>query len=1343
MSISPIKQARADFFEYSAEILCIIESSGLIHQVNPTFQDQLGYSGKDCIQKQFIDFIFPTDQAKTIAALEKIRNGGLTLDLDLRFRYHDGSYQVIRWKGCAGKANEFIYLSALDVTDNKQQCKSFQSPEYINASILAEVPIGIFRTDDKGHCLFVNPAWTAITGLSFQDASGTGWAKSLHPEDRGRVFEEWEQSVRSGLPFRSEYRFLRPDGTVRWVYGQSIAERDKNGELIGYLGTLTDISEQQKAKNLLLQSKKNFEIAIADAPFPVMLHAEDGEVVFVNKIWTELTGYALQDIPNTSAWMRQICRLNSEKEQQNISINLESAASNWEDGEFVVQTKSGTQLIWQVRSAPLGLIADSQQGVITMAADVTQRKHAENNERETRQRLELATKSALIGIWDFDISQNRLIWDDRMYELYGIDRESFNGAYEAWEQGVHPEDRPSAHAAVQAAIRGEQDFHTNFRVVWPGGEVRELESHAMVLCDVQGKAQRMIGVNWDITDLKLVEAKLRKQLSLAAFRAAITTILAQDHCLKDFLQSCSEAMVTHLDSAFARIWLLNTNSNILELKASAGLYTHLDGAHSQIPVGKYKIGLIAQEGKPHLTNNLEQDQRISDREWARSQSLVAFAGYPLMAEGKTIGVIAMFSHQYLDSLTLEALDIAAHEIAMGIERDTAKAKLRLQQELYRQIFEGVSDGIIIANPETTKIITVNQATCYLLGQSVAKLVGHSFLDFLFHGKSNNIDIFDPLSLSSRVSQQSKIRRRNASPLEVEIVCNQICVGDENQLLIVIKDISERQRVEAAMQQMNHELEVRVQKRTKELVRSQSILQASEEKFRQLADNLNQVFWIIEIRKNTVLYVSPAYERVWGRSCDSLYQNTSAWLDAIHPDDWDYVQSQFSAQLYFAYELEYRIVQPNGEIRWIYGRSFPIRNAQGEIYRLAAIAEDITERKAATESLHKVNEQLEKRVIERTLALQRAKEKAEASSKAKSIFLAHMSHELRTPLNAILGFSQLLAQSSNLDAKQYENIRIINRSGAHLRKLINDVLDMSKLEAGHTTFMPKDFDLKQMLLDCQELFGQGAQEKGLSLRITAQSDVAQYIRTDEIKLRQVLINLLSNALKFTTQGSVELRVWTESTIIDPKSSLSQINLAFAVEDTGIGIAQDEINQIFKAFVQTREGENFQGGTGLGLAISYGFVKLMGGKLTVTSRSGQGSCFEFIIPVEVVGSHSKLNLTLNHNTPIAISSSLSSQSSTPPSTEICTESQNTRQILKDPQIQFTEYVYNGALQILPENILADLYQSALECDSESLITVAQKIQPDAPHLTDCLLAIAQQFQFDYILKTLQPLKERWSN
>ncbi|MDG4597165.1 MAG: PAS domain S-box protein [Candidatus Contendobacter sp.] len=385
------------------------------------------------------------------------------------------------------------------------------------------------------------------------------------------------------------------------------------------------------------------------------------------------------------------------------------------------------------------------------------------------------------------------------------------------------------------------------------------------------------------------------------------------------------------------------------------------------------------------------------------------------------------------------------------------------------------------------------------------------------------------------------------------------------------------------------------------------LKTSEERYRALIESMGEGLIAID-REARLTYANPQFQLMTGFSNEEL---RDAALETLLSDDGKAVfRVQFERRkqgIAERYELEW--LKKDGGVILTLVSPKPLHDSEGHFAGSFAAITDITESKRAERELIAYRDHLEELVRERTADLARAKDAAEAANRAKSLFLANMSHELRTPLNAILGFSALMRRDASItDNHLRQSLDIINRSGEHLLALINDILDMAKIEAGRLQARIKPLNLGTLAHDVVELMRGRATEKGLRLRLEQSSALPRLVRGDETKLRQALVNLVGNAIKFTEQGEVILRLGAT-----PESC--GLRLSIEVEDSGIGIAVADQLRIFDPFAQV-EKTGAQKGTGLGLAITRQFVELMGGRIGVTSQLGRGSCFQIELPVEPI-------------------------------------------------------------------------------------------------------------------------------
>lgn len=401
-------------------------------------------------------------------------------------------------------------------------------------------------------------------------------------------------------------------------------------------------------------------------------------------------------------------------------------------------------------------------------------------------------------------------------------------------------------------------------------------------------------------------------------------------------------------------------------------------------------------------------------------------------------------------------------------------------------------------------------------------------------------------------------------------------------------------------------------------RAVETMRQSEEQFRVIAESTSMAMLVSRLADGVISYANTSAGSMLQRESRELVQQSLGELFYIK-SDWENLQQQF-LRTQSVRDYEVRLRTASDEPLWVLA-SLHLLWLKGERVLLSTFY-DITLLKNTEIALRiseaKLREQanlLEQRVEERTRDLTQAKEAAEAASRSKAAFLANMSHELRTPLNAILGFAQLMLYDQELNEQHKTDLQTICNSGNHLLAMINDILEMSKLEAGSVMLREKECYLYEIIDTARDMLALKAQEKGLLFDFSIHPDVPPYIYIDEGKLRQILINLISNAIKFTDGGHIHVRAYlqkVEESIA--KVSATQNYICFEVEDSGVGISEIEVQTLFQPFVQTDSGRRSQEGTGLGLSISYNYVRLMGGQMSVKSRVGEGSTFSFHIPIK---------------------------------------------------------------------------------------------------------------------------------
>lgn len=417
-------------------------------------------------------------------------------------------------------------------------------------------------------------------------------------------------------------------------------------------------------------------------------------------------------------------------------------------------------------------------------------------------------------------------------------------------------------------------------------------------------------------------------------------------------------------------------------------------------------------------------------------------------------------------------------------------------------------------------------------------------------------------------------------------------GQPVQMMGVVLDITERKQIEAALRQ-------------------------SEERFRQLAENIQDVFWIFSVSEKRLIYVSPAYEQIWGRSLQALYDNYREWPEAIHPEDHDRVVLFLRENaVRDEFSVEYRVIRPDGSVRWVRDRGFPVRDAAGEVTRVTGITEDITDRKQGEAE----REQL-------LASEQAARAEAEAASRIKDEFLAILSHELRSPLNPILGWAKLLRSRKMDETTTHRALETIERNARLQAQLIEDLLDVSRILRGKLVLNQGHVTLSSTIEAAIETVQLNADAKSISIVSDLDTSLGPVLG-DPNRLQQVIWNLLSNAVKFSADGStviIRLRR-AEETLVPPDHAVIGIwptqtsgdRIPYAkieVVDTGRGIKPDFLPYVFERFRQADSTTTrVFGGLGLGLAIVRYLIEMHGGAVWAESEGeSQGAIFTVLLPL----------------------------------------------------------------------------------------------------------------------------------
>ncbi|MEB3229486.1 MAG: PAS domain S-box protein [Leptolyngbyaceae bacterium] len=1260
------------------------------------------------------------------------------------------------------------------------------------ANLAEIVPVGIFQTDTELQNLYINEHCSQLIGCSPLEAAGDGWFKHLHPDDRDRVLTTWKQAIQSGCPFQLEYRFCHPDGMEVWVYGQCIAEHDATGQLIGYVGTLTDITQRKQAELRLQCSERQNRAFLSAIPDLIVQVGADGNyrgfVSWNRSLSLEPDEVALQhknivDILPPEAAKQQLHYLQKALDSGNLQVfeqqiersgcihfeevriikcgddealfivrdvsdrrqleqttqflasivessgdaiitkNLDGIITSWNAAaeqlfgytnaeavgqpitllfpperhreeqeilkcikqgdrftllETVRHHKDGRRIDVAITVSPLWNRDGQLVGASKIARDITQRKQAESQLHEASQRLFLATESAQLGIWDWDLIGNHLAWDERMYELYGVDPLDFSEAYEAWRQGLHPADLAAAETLLQQAIAGDADFHTSFRIFWPDGQVRHISAHAIVIRNDQGIAERVIGVNWDITSQKRAEAQLE---TLVTGTVATTG--------QDFLAALVEHIAQTLEVPHVAVSLLDGDQmHTLAFWSHGSLQPNISYYHAHTPCRR-----TLDEGRFFSQSTVQQDFPL-DQDLV-DMGVNSYLGVALCsATGQTFGLLCVLSPDPIcdPQRTEQILQIFAARTAAELERQQAIASLEqlnqslegqvadrtaalLERELrYGALMERASDGILLCDRHG-KILEVNHKVEEWLGYDRAELTSMPLTQL--HPPENRAKIL--VSFEQVVNQQRTqvldvtFLTKSGTLLPIDISASVLEIQGQFIVQAILRDIRERKRLEAEReraegvirQQAEQErLLGEITRRIRQSLNLQTIFDTACQEIRPFlrAERVGIFQFDLDSNYETGEFVAESvvhgfisvvgklvHDHCFGRDHANHYAK-GRYLVA---DDVCYNRfSPCHADILLKLQVRACMVMPLicGEQLWgllcIHQCTAPRSWEAAEISLSQRFANQLAIAIQQAKLYEQVQQELAERqqaqqlLTERNQQLALSNEELARATRLKDEFLANMSHELRTPLNAILGLTEGLHDQvfGPVTPEQRKTFQTIERSGSHLLELINDILDVAKIESGQMEIDCVPTSVRSICQSSLTFVKQQALKKRIQMETVVPAHIP-HIYADERRIRQVLINLLNNAVKFTPehgQITLEVRYHPPNHPFIPivVASLDQASahyrsydcatasesslplVSISVIDTGIGIVAEHLDRLFQPFVQIDSALNrHYSGTGLGLALVKRIVELHNGAVSVVSEAGVGSCFTFTIPCEL--------------------------------------------------------------------------------------------------------------------------------
>ena len=1042
-----------------------------------------------------------------------------------------------------------------ELTERQQAEQKLRESEQHYATLTEAAPVGIFRTDAEGNCIFVNDRWCQISGLTPEAAAGEGWVQTLHPHDRDRVSSEWYRSTQENRPFQLEYRFQRPDERVTWVYGQAVSERHHDGQIVGYIGTITDINDRKQAEDRLLDSEQRFRRAIESAPLPIMIHAEDGQVLQLNTTWTELTGYTRNDIPTTRAWAQRAYGDRAAIVLETVIAKKYSLESRWEEGEFTIATKNGNQRIWNFSSAPLGLLPDGRRTVMSMAVDVTERQQAEVRLRESEERYRSIYHQAAVGLANASIDGKHFLdVNPRFCEMFGYTREEL--LTKSPLEITHPDDRQRLLPAVQGISSGKISyFFQEKRYLRKDGSIFWSSTGVSLVRDAAGNPKHSLAVLRDISEQKLAEEALRESEA----RLRDITASVPGAIIRYIMHPDGSDTVTYMSEGCFELWeieghLVEQNPQML-----------WDAVH---PDDLQNMQASVMESAETLSP-WSQEWRITTYSTHRQKWLRAVGQPKRMANGDVMWTTAI-------------VDISEHK--------QAEDALRFSEARFRAIFENAEIGLVIAFPPVYKLTLTNPAFRALVGYSADELARLTYSD---------ITVAEDRLVEQRLLDECYGGERDNYQIEKRIICRdrRVIWGNlvtsfirdlDGQIqfgIFIVEDITERKR---AMDL--------------ELSRNRDLREA-------IFEESTDAIFFVEASSRKILDCNQRAVELFEASSKSEILERQGEPTDRHPlfqTESDSVRTILDRDGFWSQEVEYNSYQGNTFWGWITAKEIRVADTVMILVQIT----DISIRKQVEIDMSRNVEELKQ------LNLVKDDFVSTVSHELRTPLTAI---DMATRMLRIVLEQQefLRANQTKASEKVRSYLDIIQDQCKEEGELISDLLDLQRLNTNAYELESTELELQTWLLDITSGLRERAHQQQQTFEIDISPDIPLFL-TDAMVLRRIVSELLNNACKYTPAGErIQLsvkRLRPVDSVTDAVEShpVADWQVQFLVCNTGVEISPEDRVRVFQPFYRAVKRDRWsKRGTGLGLNMVQKFVALLNGTISIEGGVNE-TCFRVTIP-----------------------------------------------------------------------------------------------------------------------------------